>query len=95
MSRRVAWRKVLAWLGLTVAAVVVLAVVVYVVFWPLSDVIARHDVGSITGPHRALALQAARDAARGRLIALGAGLFAAAALVHGAELLANAPGPDD
>jgi hypothetical protein len=85
MSRRVAWRKVLAWLGLTVAAVVVLAVVVYVVFWPLSDVIARHDVGSITGPHRAVALQAARDAARGRLIALGAGLFAAAALVYTAR----------
>jgi len=81
----VSWRKILAWCGLAVAAVVVVAAVVYVVFWPLSDLIARHDVGSITGAHRAPALQAARDAARGRLIALGAGLFAAGALIYTAR----------
>ena len=51
-------------------------------FWPLSDLIARHDVGAITGTHRAAALQAARDAARGRLLAFGAGLFAIGALVY-------------
>jgi hypothetical protein len=85
MSTPVTWRKALAWFGLTVAAVVVLAAVVYVVFWPLSDLIANHDVGSIAGPHRAAALQTARDAARGRLVALGAGLFAAGALVYTAR----------
>ena len=85
ISNLVPKRKVLAWFGLTVAAVVVLAVVVYIVFWPLSDLIATHDVGTITVPHRAAALQTARDAARGRLVALGAGLFAAGALVYTAR----------
>ncbi len=47
--------------------------------------IARHDVGAISGPHRAAALQTARDAARGRLVAFGAGLFAAGALVYTAR----------
>jgi hypothetical protein len=61
---------------------VVLVGVVYVVFWPLSDLIARHDVGAITGRGYGAALQTARDAARGRLVALGAGLFAAGALVY-------------
>ena len=91
MSRQVPWRRVLSWLkqrkvlgrfGLLIAAVVVVVAGIYVVFWPLSDLIARHDVGAITGPHRAAALQAARDAARGRLLAFGAGLFAAGALVY-------------
>jgi hypothetical protein len=58
---------------------------VYGVFWPLSDLIARHDVGSIAGPQRAIALQTARDAARGRLVAFGAGLFAAGALFYTAR----------
>jgi hypothetical protein len=61
---------------------VVVVAGIYVVFWPLSDSIARHDVGPITGPHRAAALQTARDAARGRLLAFGAGLFAVGALVY-------------
>jgi len=78
-------RKFLAWSGLVVAAAVVVVAAVYVVFWPLSDLIARHDVGAITGPHRAAALQAARDAARGRLLTFGAGLFAAGALIYTAR----------
>jgi len=65
--------------------VVVAAAAGYAVFWPLSDLIARHDVGSITGPARAAALQTARDAARGRLVAFGAGLFAVGALVYTAR----------
>jgi hypothetical protein len=85
VSRQVFWRKVLAWSGLVVAAAVVLAVIVWVMFWPLSDLIANHDVSSITDPHRGAALQTARDAARGRLVALGAGLFAAGALVYTAR----------
>jgi hypothetical protein len=78
-------RKFLAWSGLVVAAAMVVVAAVYVVFWPLSDLIARHDVGAITGPHRAAALQAARDAARGRLLIFGVGLFAAGALIFTAR----------
>jgi hypothetical protein len=81
----VPWRRVLVWFGLLVAAAVVVAVGIYVVFWPLSDLIATHDVGAITGPHRAAALQVARDAARGRLLTFGAGLFAAGALIYTAR----------
>lgn len=68
--------------GLVAAAVVVAAAAFYVIFWPLSDLIARHDVGAITGRGYGAALQTARDAARGRLLALGAGLFAAGALIY-------------
>jgi hypothetical protein len=81
----VPWRKVLAWSGVVIAAAVIVVAALYVVFWPLSDVIARHDAGAITGPHRAAALQAARDAARGRLLTLGAGIFAAGALIYTAR----------
>ena len=76
------WRKVLAWSGVAVAVAVVVVVGIYVVFGPVSDLIAKHDVGAATGPDRAAALQAARDAARGRLVAFGAGLFAAGALLY-------------
>ena len=85
VSGQVPWRKVLAWSGLLVAAVVVVAAAVYVIFWPVSDLIARHDVGAITGRGYGAALQAARDAARGRLVAFGAGLFAAGALIYTAR----------
>jgi hypothetical protein len=52
-----------------------------VLFVPAADWLARHDVASAKGP----LLQAARDAARGRLLTLGAGLFAAAALLFTAR----------
>jgi len=48
---------------------------------PTADWLARHDVGSVKGP----LLQTARDAARGRLLTLGAGLFAAGALLFTAR----------
>ena len=51
--------------------------IVWVLFVPLADWLAHHDVGSAKGA----LLQAARDAARGRLLTLGAGLVAAGALV--------------
>ncbi len=62
------------------AAVVVALAIAWVVFVPAADWLASHDVGQVTGPLRTLRLQTARDAARGRLLTLGAGLFAAGAL---------------
>jgi len=48
----------------------------WVLFVPAADWLAHYDVGSAKGP----LLQTARDSARGRLLTLGAGLFAGAAL---------------
>jgi hypothetical protein len=59
-----------------VAAVVLAVVIVWVLLVPGTDWLARHDVGSAKG-----SLAAARDAARGRLLTLGAGLLAAGALL--------------
>jgi uncharacterized protein YjbI with pentapeptide repeats len=59
-----------------VAAVVLAAVIVWVLLVPGTDWLARHDIGSSKG-----SLAAARDAARGRLLTLGAGLLAAGALL--------------
>jgi Pentapeptide repeats (8 copies) len=75
----------LAWTAGVIAAAVVAVAVGYVVFWRVSDLIAGHDVGAITGQGQAAALRKARDAARGRLLAFGAGLFAAGALVYTAR----------
>ena len=68
-------------LGVALAAVLLALVLAWTLFVPAADWLARHDVGSATGPP----LQSARDAARGRLLTLGAGLFAAAALVFTAR----------
>jgi hypothetical protein len=83
-QRSVPWRAIARWTGLLAAVAVAVAVIV-VLFGPVTDLIARHDVGTIAGPRRAAALQSARDAARGRLLQLGAGLFAAAALIYTAR----------
>jgi hypothetical protein len=64
-----------------IAAVVLVVAVAWVLFVPAADWLARHDVGSAKGAP----LQPARDAARGRLLTLGAGLFAAGALVFTAR----------
>ena len=53
------------------------AAIVWALFVPVADWLAHHDVG----PAKPALLQTARDAARGRLLTLGAGLFAAGALV--------------
>jgi hypothetical protein len=70
-----------------VAALIVIVAVAWVLLVPLADWFAAHDVGPVTGAARALQLQTARDAARGRLLTLGAGLFAAAALIFTARNL--------
>src|SRR5271166_6764630 len=63
------------------AAVALVLAVAWLLFVPAADWLAHHDVGSANGPR----LQTARDAARGQLLTLGAGLFAAAALVFTAR----------
>ena len=72
-----------SWLMILLAAAVAVAMaaILAAFFWPITDLIAAHDIGRIAGPARAYHLQIARDAARGRLIQVGTGLFFAAALV--------------
>ena len=55
--------------------------VVWVLFVPAADWLAHHDVGSVKGSLHETAV----DNARGRLLTLGAGLFAAGALVFTAR----------
>ena len=81
MKRWAAWPRSTRWLAGGIAAAVLVPVFAWVLFVPATDWLARHDVGSATGP----LLQTARDAARGRLLTLGAGLFAAGALVFTAR----------
>jgi uncharacterized protein YjbI with pentapeptide repeats len=69
---------------LTGLAIVALAVSVALI-WPVTDLIAAHDVGLLVGPKRAAALQTARAAVRTQLLTLGAGVFAAGALVYTAR----------
>ena len=75
--RRNIWKRA----GWGLFTILVAAVIIYLLIWYGPDVIARHDVGNVTGPLRVLRLQQARDAARGRLLTLGAGIFAAGALI--------------
>ena len=65
-----------------VLAVGAAAAVIWAVLWPLTDVLATHDAGTITGPARAASLQSAHEAVRTQLITLGAGVFAAGALLY-------------
>jgi hypothetical protein len=62
------------------AVVVLVLVIVWALLVPGADWLAHHDVGSTKG-----SLATARDAARGRLLTLGAGLFAAGALLFTAR----------
>jgi hypothetical protein len=69
-----------------VAGVTVIALALAVaLIWPITDLIAAHDVGLITGSKRAAALQTAREAVRTQLLTLGAGVFAAGALAYTAR----------
>src|SRR6266436_2086814 len=64
-----------------VAAVVLALVIVWALVVPGADWLASHDISSAKGSP----LPAARDAARGRLLTLGAGLLAAGALLFTAR----------
>ena len=76
-----AWPRAIRSLLGGMAAVALVLAVAWLLLVPAADWLAHHDVGSATGPR----LQTARDAARGQLLTLGAGLFAAAALVFTAR----------
>jgi hypothetical protein len=72
---------------MTMAWIAVAGLATAVSWWllvPVTDWLARHDVGSASGS----LLQTARDAARGRLLTLGAGLFAAGVLLYTAQTFA-------
>jgi uncharacterized protein YjbI with pentapeptide repeats len=75
LKRWAAWPPGIRWLAV-IAAVVLAAAIVWALFVPLPDWLARHDVGLA----KPALLQTARDAVRGRLLTLAAGLFAAGAL---------------
>src|SRR5271170_5174481 len=80
-KRRAAVPRSVRWLAGGIVALLLAVVLAWVLFVPAADWLARHDVGSVTGSLHATAL----DNARGRLLTLGAGLFAAAALVFTAR----------
>jgi uncharacterized protein YjbI with pentapeptide repeats len=81
LKRWVALPRSSRWLAGGIAVVVLAVAVAWVLFVPVADWLAHHDVGSAKPP----ALQTARDAARGRLLTLGAGLLAAGALLFTAR----------
>jgi len=78
-----AWPRGVRWLVGGIAAAVLVMALAWVLFVPAADWLAQHDVGSAKGP----LLQTARDTARGRLLTLGAGLLAGAALLFAARAL--------
>ena len=81
LKRWAAWPPGVRWRVGGIAAVVVALAIAWVLFVPGADWLAHHDVASAKGP----LLQTARDAARGRLLTLAAGLFAISALVYTAR----------
>jgi hypothetical protein len=81
LSKRWAtWPRGIRWLA-GIAIVVLALPIMWVLFVPLADWLARHDVGPVKGALHETAV----DNARGRLLTLGAGLFAAGALVFTAR----------
>jgi uncharacterized protein YjbI with pentapeptide repeats len=80
LKRWAAWPPGIRWLA-GLAIVVLAAAIMWALFVPLADWLARHDVGSA----KPALVQTARDAARGRLLTLGAGLVAVGALVFTAR----------
>jgi Pentapeptide repeats (8 copies) len=64
----------------TAATLIVIVAIAWALIVPIADWLATHDVGQVPKAVRALRLQTTRDAARGRLLTLGAGVLAAGAL---------------
>jgi hypothetical protein len=55
------------------------------IVWPMADLIAVRDVGAVVGTQRTQQLLTAREVVRTQLLTLGAGVFAAGALVFTAR----------
>jgi hypothetical protein len=66
--------------GLLAALVVAAIAYAVLLIWPITELIAAHDVGTIAAPMRTTHLEAARQAARTQLLTMSAGFFAAGAL---------------
>ena len=81
LKRWAVWPRGTRWLASGAAAAVLALAVAWVLFVPAADWLAHHDAGSARGQLHETAV----DNARGRLLTLGAGLFAAGALVFTAR----------
>jgi len=80
LKRWAAWLRQNRWLA-GIAAVVLGLAIAWVLFVPVADWLAHHDVGSVKGPLH----ETAMDNARGRLLTLAAGVAAAGALIFTAR----------
>lgn len=76
-----AWPRAFRWLADGLVAIVLVFVVAWVLFVPIADWLAHHDVGSVKGSLHETAV----DDARARLLTLGAGVFVAGALAFTAR----------
>ncbi len=95
LKRWVTWLRKKRWVmwlrnhrravSLAAAAIIGGLLIAYALIVPATDWLAAHDVGQVAAKVRAARLQTARDAARGRLLTLGAGVLAAGALVYTAR----------
>jgi uncharacterized protein YjbI with pentapeptide repeats len=79
LKAAVPWRTVMRWVGALLGVAVALLAIV-VLLGPITDLIASHDVSSLTQVQRAGQMQSARETARTQLLTLGAGVFAAGAV---------------
>ncbi|MFC5819490.1 pentapeptide repeat-containing protein [Nonomuraea harbinensis] len=79
-------RKRAVWGGIAIVlgCSAVIAVSVFLL-WPLTDMIAEHDVQGVAEADRAKELRLARDAARGRIIQVVLGLLAVGGFVYTAR----------
>ncbi len=80
LKRWAVWLRGNRWLA-GIAAVMLGLAIAWVLFVPIADWLAHHDVGSVKGSLHETAV----DNARGRLLTLAAGLFAAGALAFTAR----------
>ena len=85
MKRRAATQRGTRWTPGGIAAAGLVPAAAQMVMVPAGGWLARHDLGPVREPR----LETARDAARGRLLALGAGVLAVAALAFTARNVAR------
>jgi uncharacterized protein YjbI with pentapeptide repeats len=82
---RVVWKR---WVMTCVVGLFLVAVglaLLIVLFWPVADLLAQHDVRDIPAAQRGVQLRLALDSARGRILQACTGLFALGALIYTAR----------